>query len=242
MSKDTENIDNTENIEIIEQEEKTKLSFKELFTRTEEYIEENQKVVLTIVGVIVIIVLGYFVGYKKFYQGPREIEAQSQIFNAEAYFEKDSLRQALNGDGNNQGFVEIIDNYGSTKAGNLAHYYAGMCYLKMGQFQNAIDQLEKFSSEDQIVKTLAIGAIGDAYLELKQIDKAIEYYTKASERKKNNFTTPVFLMKLGNTYEDNNQLDKALEVYTKIKKEYPKTYEGRDAEKYVAKINAQQGK
>ncbi|MFA6922811.1 MAG: tetratricopeptide repeat protein [Bacteroidales bacterium] len=223
-----------------ENAEVKKNSIKEIFTRTEEYINENQKTVSIVVGVIVGILLIYF-AYKKFYLAPREIEAQAQIFNAENYFEKDSLKFALNGDGNNPGFIEIIDQYGSTKSGNLAHYYAGMCYLKLGQFQNAIDQLEKFKSDDQIVKTLAIGAIGDAYLELKQTDKAIEYYTKASERKMNILTSPYFLNKLANTYEDNNQLDKALEVYKRLKNDYPKSYEAKEAEKDIAKIKAKMG-
>jgi len=234
MAKDKDN-----EIENAEVEVKSN-SIKELFTKTEEYVNENQKNVLIAVGVVVAIILLY-IGYKKVYMGPRELDAQSQMFVAEVYFERDSLKLALNGDGTNSGFIQIIDEFGSTKSGNLAHYYAGMCYLKMGQFQNAIDQLEEFKSNDQIVKTLAIGATGDAYIELKQTDKAIEYYTKASERKVNNFTTPMFLMKLANTYEDINQKDKALEVYQKLKKEFPKTMEGRDAEKYIAKIKAEQG-
>ncbi|MDD5571245.1 MAG: tetratricopeptide repeat protein [Bacteroidales bacterium] len=223
-----------------ENTEVKKNSLKHFFTRSEEYINENQKTVSIVVGVIVGILLIYF-AYKKFYLAPREIEAQSQMYSAENYFDKDSLKFALNGDGNNPGFLEIIDQYGSTKSGNLAHYYAGMCYLKLGQFQNAIDHLESFKSDDQLVKTLAIGAVGDAYLELKQTDKAIEYYTKAAERKANTLTSPYFLNKLANTYEDNNQLDKAIEIYQRLKKEYPKSFEAKEAEKYIAKIKAKTG-
>ena len=206
---------------------------EEALSRTEKFIEKNQKLLLYVISGIILIVLGYM-GYKKFYIAPREKKAQEQMFMAEKYFEKDSLNKAINGDGNYPGFKTIADEYSGTKSANLAHYYLGISYLKKGQFENAIEQLKKFSSDDEIVGPMAKGAIGDAYAELKNLDKAIDYYIDASELKKNNFTSPMFLMRAGLAYEEQKKYDKAIELYKKIKKDYHQSNEAREIDKYIA--------
>ena len=208
---------------------------EQAFSRTELFIEKNQNIILIVVGVMVVIVLGYF-GFKRFYLAPREAEAQGQMFMAEKYFEMDSINKALNGDGNYLGFLDIIDQYGITKCANLSQYYAGICFLKKGEFEKAIEYLKKFSSGDQIMEPMATMAIGDAYMELKQVDKAIDYYMEGADQKKNEFTTPVILMKAGWAYEEQGKYDKALQVYTRIKEEYPRSNEGREVPKYISKM------
>lgn len=206
---------------------------EEALSKTESFIEKNQKIIMYVVAGIVVIVGGYM-GFKKFYVAPREKEAQAQMFNAEKYFEKDSLKFALNGDGNNSGFLDIIDEYGMTQSADLAHYYAGMCYLKLGQYQEAIDQLESFDGDDQIVSSMALGAIGDAHMELGDNDKALECYLKAADNNNNLFTTPLFLMKAGLTYEVMGNYEEAKKLYERIQKEYYKSFESREIEKYIA--------
>jgi tetratricopeptide (TPR) repeat protein len=208
---------------------------EQAFSRTEQFIEKNQKIILIVVGVVVVIVLGFF-GFRRLYLEPKEKEAQAQMFMAEKYFEMDSINKALNGDGNYKGFLDIIDQYGITKSANLSQYYAGICYLKKGDYEKAIDYLEDFSSDDQIIGPMATMAIGDAYMELKQTDKAIDYYLEGADKKKNEFTTPVILMKAGWAYEEQGQYEKALEIYKRIKTEFPRSTEGREAPKYIAKM------
>lgn len=216
-----------------DQTEERIVKVEEALSRTEKFIEKNQTILLYIIGGIIALVLIYM-GYKKFYEAPREKKAQEQMFMAEKYFEKDSLNKAINGDGNYPGFKTIIDEYSGTKSSNLAHYYLGVCYLKKGQFQSAVDELKKFSSGDEIVGPMAKGAIGDAYVELKNYDNAVSSYIDASDLKKNNFTSPMFLMKAGMTYELMNKYDKAAEMYKKIKQDYPQSNEGREINKYIA--------
>jgi len=208
--------------------------------RGEQFFEKNKNMIFYVLLGIIIIVGGIF-AYKKFILGPKQIEAQAAMFYAEKYFEKDSLKLAMNGDGTNPGFIQILDQYGSTKSGNLAKYYLGVCYLKTGEFQQAIDKLESFSSDDQIITAMAIGATGDAYLELGNKDKALEKYLKASEKRNNDFTTPMFLLKAGWTYELLGQYDKAISVYEKIQKEHFKSFESRDIEKYLARAKGLMG-
>ncbi|MCX6231831.1 MAG: tetratricopeptide repeat protein [Bacteroidetes bacterium] len=210
------------------------IAVEEALGRTEQFIEKNQKIIFIVLGSIMIIVLGYF-GIKQFYLKPQEAKAHAEMFYAEKYFEIDSLDLALNGDGQHIGFLEVIDNYSITKASNLAKYYCGIIYLKKGKYDDAIKYLKDFSSDDQIVGSLATAAIGDAYLELNDKDKALEYYLKAAEKNKNNFSTPQCLMKAGFVYEDKGDWGNALKTYEKIKKEYFKSQESREIDKYIAK-------
>lgn len=213
---------------------------QEVYSKTEHYIEQNKRSLAIIGGGILLIIAGYF-AWDKLYIGPKEIEAQKDMFMAEKYFEQDSINKAINGDGNNKGFKYIIEEYGFTKAENLAHYYLGICYLKKGEYQNAIDQLNEFESDDQVVGPIAVGAIGDANMELGKADEAISYYLKAAKLKENKFTTPIYLMKAGLAYEDQKNYINAVKIYEQIKSDYSETTEGREIDKYLARAKALAG-
>lgn len=214
---------------------------EEALTRSEQIIEKHQKTILTVIGVIVVIVVAYF-GFDKYYLTPLEEEAQIEMASAEMYFAQDSLSLALNGDGLNLGFLDIISDYGMTKSANLSHYYAGICYLKLGQNDDAIKYLKGFSANDQVVAPMAAGAIGDAYMELGETDKAINYYLDAANQKINDFTSPAFLQKAAWAYESKGDFAKALGLHERISKEFSTTTEGRQAEKYIAYLKEKQNK
>jgi tetratricopeptide (TPR) repeat protein len=227
---------------MVKKQDKTEggiVAVEEALSKTERFIESNQKLLTIIIGVIVIAVLLFF-GFKRFYMAPREQEAKEQMFMAERYFETDSINLALNGDGMYPGFLDIIDDYSMTKGANLSKYYAGVCYLKMGNFEEAIDYLGSFKAKDQILGPMAKGAIGDAYMELNQTAKAASYYLEAADLKDNEFSTPIFLMKAGWTYEMLNDYKKALEIYERIKIKYPASTEAREIDKYIARVKAKQ--
>lgn len=209
-------------------------------TRTERFIEENSRVITYIIGAVILVVLIYM-GFNKFYLQPKENEAQSQMFMAEVYFEKDSFNLAVNGDGNYLGFLDVIDNYGITESANLAKYYTGISYLHMGQYEDAIDYLKDFDTDDLLLKPIKEGAIGDAYLELGERDKALSQYKKAYSGNANELTTPVYMMKAANLMENMDQLEDALAVYEKIRENYPETAEGRNAERYIARVKTKLG-
>lgn len=208
---------------------------EEALSKTEQFIESNQKLLTIVIGVLVVVILGFF-GYKKLYVQPLEEEARSQMFQAEMYFEQDSLYKALNGDGNALGFIDVSDDYGLTKAGNLANYYAGICYLNLGEFENAIDYLKDYSLDDQIISSMALGAVGDAYLELKDMDAAAKYYKNAAERNDNEFTAPTFYLKAAMTYELLEDYKGALKMYQAIKDGYENSAEARDIDKTITRL------
>lgn len=213
------------------------LNIEETISRTEEFVNKNRRSLGIIGGAILLAVFGYLI-YQKWYVAGKEQEASAQMFMAEQYFKNDSLKLAVDGDGNFPGFQEIIDNYGVSPSANLAHFYLGMSQLKTGKFEEAIETLKGYDGDDEITPALALGAIGDAYMELNDQDEAISYYEKAGKEKPNNFTAPLFLMKLGGALERKGEYKQAAEVYTKIKKDYPATQEGQQAEKYIARAEA----
>jgi len=210
---------------------------EEALSRSEQFIERNQMLIGIVIGVIVVVVLGFF-GFKRFFIQPREKEAQTQMWKAERYFEQDSIDKALKGDGSYPGFLAIMEDYSMTKSANLSRYYAGICYLKKGDFQNAITYLDKYKPADVMVAAMAKGGIGDAYMELGDTKKALDNYQDAADNYENEFTTPVFLMKIAWTYEAGKEYQKAIDTYDKIKKTYPKSAEARGIEKYIVRAKA----
>ena len=157
------------------------------------------------------------------------------MFMAENFFAKDSFNLALNGEGDVLGFLDIIEKYGSTPSGNLANYYAGLCYLYNGDYNNAIKYLEKFSSDDLVFNSLAKSNIGDAYMQLGDYKKAADYYKKAANEDTNELTAPIILMKAGLAFEKANDYKSALTMYERIEKEFTSSMEFRDIEKYITR-------
>jgi tetratricopeptide (TPR) repeat protein len=213
----------------------------ETYNKTETFVDKNRKNLTIGLGAVAVIIGGYF-GYKQLIIAPQENEARGQMYVAERYFEQDSLKKAINGDGNFLGFQGIIEEYGMTKTANLAHLYLGISYLKTGAYEEAIETLNGYDAEDEITEPLAQGAIGDANMELGKTEEAIEAYNKAVKADDNKFTTPVFLMKAGMALESLGKHSEALDAYKKIQKDYIESNEGRDIEKYIARAEAASGK
>ena len=209
-------------------------------TKSEQFIEDNQKILTIIVTVAVVIVAGYL-SFTKLYILPKENTAQEQMFMAESYFEKDSFNLAINGDGNYLGFLDIIDEYGITKSANLAKYYTGISYLHLEQFEEAIDYLNEFETEDLLLAPITDGAKGDAYTELGEKDKALAAYKKAYAYD-NELTTSIYLMKAGKLLEADGKLAEALELYQKVKNDYPESTEGASIDKYIARVETKVNK
>jgi tetratricopeptide (TPR) repeat protein len=206
---------------------------EETLTKTEQFLEQNYKGLLYVLAVIVILVGLFWLG--KMYLSKRNDEAQSQMYQAERYLEMDSINLALNGDGNYLGFLDVAQDYKFTNAGNLARYSSGICYLHAGQYEDAINMLEKYKKKDKVIGSLAIGAEGDAYVELGDTEKGIAKYIEAANFGSNSFNTPLFLMKAGELYELENNYAEALKLYQRIQDEYPESTEGLAIEKYIAR-------
>ena len=210
-------------------------------TSAEQFLETYQKPIVITIGALVGVVVLYM-AFHYFFVTQKTDEAAAQMFPAEQYFEKESWDLALDGDGNNLGFIDIIGEYGFTPSANLARYYAGMCYWNQGQYDDAIKYLKKFKSKDKVLSNLALGTMGDAYAEQGETDKAISQYIKAADHNKNDFTSPLYLLRAGILYEKVNKNDDALKIYSRIKKEYSASTEGRSIDKYISRVTVKIGK
>ena len=208
---------------------------EETLSKTEQFIEENQKSLMTIIGAIVGIVALFSV-YQNFYIEPMEKEAQAEMYMAELYFQKDSFNLALNGDGQYLGFLDIANDYSSTNVGQLANYYAGLSYLHTADYDNAIEYLGDFSSDDIILSSLALGCIGDAYMELGDTDAALDAYADAVNNSANDFTAPRYMMKQAMIYTSNGDNNKALDLFKAIQSDYKTSREANGIEKYIARV------
>jgi tetratricopeptide (TPR) repeat protein len=217
----------------------------ETASKTEEWVAKNQKYIFVIVGLAAILVLGYL-GYKEFIVKPKQVTAVNDMYQAKKYFndavngvEKDSLYTlALNGGEGKFGMLDIIEEYGGTDAGNLANYYAGMAYLNLKDYKNAVTYLGDFKSSDEALAPIAKGGIGDAFIQLNQPEDALGYYEEAAKMRANEFTTPMYLFKAGTTALTLGQNDKALTYFKRIKEEYASSTEAANIDIFIGRAEA----
>ncbi|MDW5289787.1 tetratricopeptide repeat protein [Formosa sp. PL04] len=237
-------IDN-ENLGNVEENSTTAEVFNtldETASKTEDWVASNQKYIFIIIGVVAALVLGYL-GYNEFVAQPKENEAMNDMSQAKIYFneavngtEKDSLYTlALNGGEGKYGMLDIIENYSGTPAANLAEYYAGMAYLNLKDYKKSIEYLSDFSSEDEVLSPLAKGAIGDAFVQLNQLDDALDFYRQAADLRSNEFTTPMYLNKAGLISLELGKANDALGYFELIKKEYPTSTEALTVDVFIGK-------
>lgn len=206
----------------------------------ENWIEKNPKPVFGIIAVLIVVIGGFF-GYR-YYIGGQENQAQQEMFQAVRYFEKyieplnDSIKLAIEGDGNNLGFRDITDEYSGTQAASLANFYMGVINLKQGSFKAARLYLEDFSSSDLLVQARAYSLIGDTYMEEKDFANAAKYYGKASSYKPNKEFSPIYMMKEALAYEKLKQNDKAMGVYRTLIEKFGESAEAQNAKKYLGML------
>jgi len=208
----------------------------ELHSAWEKY---GKQLSIALVGIIVVV--GGFFAYRNLVSEPNEKQASEAMFRAEEYYRMDSARLALNGDQVNAGFLKIISKYGSTKAGKLANFYAGSCYLKMGDFNNAVKYLKDFSSPVGQLQERAYGLLGDAYSEQNKKEEAAEQYKKAGTYfEKDELFSPEYLFRSGYLYESMGKTQDAIAMYKIIKDKYPASQRGSEIDKYLARLGVTQ--
>lgn len=194
---------------------------------------KNANIALGASLAVLILLIAYFSWYKPH----RESLAQDAIFKAQYWFENDSIALSINDPAD--GFLAVAGSYGSTKAGNLANYYAGLGYYQLADYANAEKYLDKFCPKhDEVLGALAIGILADAQMENGKQEEALKNYKKAANFSANEASTPFLLFKAGLAYDYAGNKEEALEFFNKLKKEYPLSNEASEADKYIAKAEA----
>lgn len=227
---------NADNTNQNPEDDDTLVDIVEVKEQAQDFFERNQTTVIGGLALVLLLVGGYL-AYKYAYQAPREAAGMEAMYKAEYQFKQDSFALALTNPGEGmEGFLDIIDNYSGTKASNLASYYAGISYLNLGQYDAAIDYLNDYSASDDITPITKNGAMGDAYAETGDLDKALSSYKKAVNSD-NDFLTPYYLNKLAVLHMKQGNNKEALDAYNRIEKDYPQSAEARDAKKYIALLD-----
>lgn len=209
------------------------LNVEEALTQSEAFLIKNKKPIIGVVVAIIVIIAGVTL-YKNLYAQPREEKAQAALYMGQQYFETNNFEQALNGDSiGYTGFLKVADEYSGTKAANLAKAYAGICYAKLGKTQEAIDMLNGFDGNDQMVAPAIKGAIGNCYAQLGDLDKAASTLLDAAGQADNNTLSPIFLMQAGEILVKQGKYDEAIEAYTTIKDKYFASYQAMNIDTYI---------
>ena len=209
---------------------------------SEHFMERYKKQLLIGVGAVVIIVLGIW-SYTQFYLGPQNKEAQAAIFKGEQYFENSQDSLAIYGDGNSyKGFESIINEYGSTKAGNLARYYAGVSYSRLGKYEQAISHLKSFKGGDEMITYTAQGLLGDCLVNTGKLEEAAKRFADVAKSANNDMLSPIYYKKAGIVYRELKNYDKVVEVFTTLKNNYLNSPESADIDKYIEEAKLLKGK
>lgn len=203
-----------------------------VFNKTEKFIQKNLNILIGAIVVILVLILGSI--YYGNYQQEQADIAYEKMYRSEQLFAIDSFQLAL-GDESTTGFLYIIDEYGSTSAGNLAQAYAGLCYYRLGDYKAALSHLNHFDTDASLISQAIVGAKGDCYMELGDFSKACTFFKKAARNDKNDITTPFYLNKWGIALEKSGNYKQAIKVYTELKEEFSSSPEAASADKGIAR-------
>jgi tetratricopeptide (TPR) repeat protein len=215
-----------------------KLNVEDALSLSEAYLIKNKKGIIGGIVAVIIIIAAFF-AYKYLYLAPREEKAETAIFKGEEYFGQDAYEAALNGDSiGYKGFIKIANEFSGTKTANLAKAYAGICYAQLGKYSEAQKYLSDFDGDDQMVSPAILGALGNCYAQLNQLDKAVSTLQDAAKKADNNTLSPVYLLQAGLIMEQQGKYADAITTYTTIKDKYFNSYQAMDIDKYIERATA----
>lgn len=217
------------------QTEQAPIAMDEVLSKSEAFVNKYK---VAIIGAVVAIFLliGGITLYNQFIAQPAEKEAAEALFPAEALFIQGKYQEAIDGDSISLGLVAVADEYSGTNSGNLANAYAGIAFAQLGKYEDAINYLEKFDGDDQMVAPAAKGTLGNCYAQIGEKSKAIDCFIDAAESADNNVISPYYLLQAGIMYEQTGAPNKALSVYEQIKNKYPTSTQATSIEKYINRV------
>ena len=213
------------------------LDLEEAMSSSEAFIIKYKNKFLAGIAAIVIVV-GGALGYQHFVSEPNEKKASEALFRGEQYFMADNYQYALNGDSlGYEGFLKVADKFSGTDAGKLANAYAGICYAQLGEYENAVKFLDKFSADDHLVNPALMGTMGNCYIQLGQLDKGAATLMKAADKANSHSLSPIYLIQAGQVYEKLGKKSEALNAYKTVKEKYFNSYQAMDIDKYIERAS-----
>ena len=216
-----------------EQKHNGNVNVEDAVSHSEEFLIKNKKAIIGGVVAVIIIVAGIIM-HKHMYADPREEKAQAALFRGQDLFAQDAYAQAINGDSIGfMGLLQVAEQYSGTKAANLAKAYTGLSYAQMGEYEKALTYLNDFKDKDQMVSAAVMGAAGNCYAQLGQLDNATASLLKAASKADSNTLSPIFLQQAGEIFVNQGKYADAIKAYTQIKTKYFQSYQAMNIDKYI---------
>lgn len=213
------------------------MNVEDALSQSEAFIVKNKKMIISVIVAVVVIIAGVVI-YKNFISEPQERKASEALYKGEQYFEAEQYELALNGDSlGYKGLLKVADEFSGTDAGNLANAYAGISYAQLGKYKEAVDFLNKFSGDDQVIAPAVMGTLGNCYAQLGDLEKAASTLMKAAEKADAHSMSPVYLIQAGEIYEKLGKKEDAVKAYTLIKDKYFSSYQAMDIDKYIERAS-----
>ena len=213
------------------------LDLEEAMSSSEAFIIKYKNKFLAGIAAIVIVV-GGVLGYQNFISEPNEKKASEALYRGEQYFMAENYELALNGDSLGfEGLLKVAEKYSGTAAGKLANAYAGLSYAQLGQYEDAVKFLDKFSANDQLVSPALMATMGNCYAQLGQYDKAAATLVKAADKANSQALSPIYLIQAGQIYEKLDKNSEAVKAYQTVKEKYPNNYLSMDIDKYIERAS-----
>ncbi|MGL5981221.1 MAG: tetratricopeptide repeat protein [Phocaeicola sp.] len=213
------------------------LDLDEAMNSSEAFIIKYKNVFLSGIAAVVIVV-GGFLGYKHFVSAPNELKAAESLFKGEQYFSNENYETAIQGDSLGfKGLLQVANEFSGTKSGNLANAYIGISYAQLGNYEEAIKFLDKFSSNDLLISPAVLGTMGNCYAQMGEYDKAAATLIKAADKSDSQALSPIYLIQAGQLFEKINKNSEAIKAYTLIKEKYFNSYQSMDIDKYIERAS-----
>ena len=213
-------------------EEPNLLNVDEVYTKTEQFVDKNRSALTYGIGGLAALILGVL-AYQSFVVTPAENGAEEAAWKAESYFEMDSLDLAAYGDGYEAGLEEIMTSEEGTSAGTRAAYRMGIFHRDAGAFDEAIAAFEQVDFSDQVIQVLSSGNIGDCYVELGDLNAALNHFEKAASLASSGLAesvlTPMFLYKAAIVQIELGEKSDAKKKLNRIVEDYPKSQQFKTA-------------
>lgn len=220
-----------------ETKKSNEMNVEEALSKSEAFILKNKNVVLGGIAVVILVIVGIMC-YKNFISDPRELAASEALYKGEQYFGAEQFETALNGDSiGYMGFIQIADEYSNTKAGNLANAYAGISLAQLKKYEEAINYLNEFDGDDEMIAPAVLGTLGNCYANLNQEEKAATTLMKAAEEANSHSLSPIYLLQAGEIYEKLGKKDDAVKAYKLIKEKYFNSMQAGDIDKYIERAS-----
>jgi TolA-binding protein len=202
------------------------------------WYQQNKRTVngvLTGVVVIAIVAVAYLNNVNS-----NNLKATSELGKISSYYDQGKYDVAINGNlqENVRGLQSIVDDYGSTKAGELATFYLADCYYAQGNYDKALQYFLDVHVSDELISASAIAGAAACYEAQANYEKAATTYEKAAFKYTKDVNAAENMFHAAKNYLAAGNKEKAAELFKKVKKDHQTAAIARDIDRWIAEASS----